>query len=291
MGRPSKKSLQFQFKETLQGMVRFGQSRHEAKEERRKAGEKNIGATDGIFSINTLIDYVKKTKHFAKWVKIEHGCRTMADAKQYVPEFLEYRKTCELSPWTIHGECAAISKAYGCSMNAWGVELPRRTKDKIKRSRYNVEMDKHINTDNYPELMDFLHGVGPRNFEAEKAKPEDVSPDEKVVHIRGKGGKHRNVTVLPMYVESIKAMVEKAKEEGRTKLFESIPKNLDVHAIRREFAQAKYKFFVEQGMIEYNGKKIQFINAAARIKEHGFIAARCFLYPKSLGITAKTLLQ
>ncbi len=55
---------------------------------------------------------------------------------------------------------------------------------------------------------------------------------------KSKGGRDRLAPVLPDKVGVIKAIIDKAKENGQQKLFENIPKEIDVHGLRREYAQA-----------------------------------------------------
>ena len=57
---------------------------------------------------------------------------------------------------------------------------------------------------------------------------------------RSKGGRDRLAPVLPDKVVEVKAIIDRAKENGQYKLFEHIPKEIDVHGLRREYAQALY---------------------------------------------------
>lgn len=41
-------------------------------------------------------------------------------------------------------------------------------------------------------------------------------------------------------MEQVKAIFEKAKENGQQRIFKHIPKEIDVHGLRREYAQSLY---------------------------------------------------
>lgn len=42
------------------------------------------------------------------------------------------------------------------------------------------------------------------------------------------------------WLEQVKDIIDKARENGQYKLFEHIPKEIDVHGLRREYAQSLY---------------------------------------------------
>lgn len=60
-----------------------------------------------------------------------------------------------------------------------------------------------------------------------------------VVHVlNGKGGKEREVPALPGHEQDVLTLTADRKPEER--VFDRIPKHMDVHAYRREYAQALY---------------------------------------------------
>jgi integrase len=263
MGRRNGPSLQFQVVEAFNQMKCFGQSRHDAKHERREAGEESPCRTPGIYSISTINAYTKHGIEFARWSKETHGCKTLDAARQYVPEYL---KVCvdrykapehSLSAWTIHLKCAAISKLYGTGLRDWGVELPERKREDITRSR-NPEAvrDRHFSQERNADVVAFLNATGLRRSEAEKIRPENVSVDGCfLIDIKGKGGKIRNVEVLAGCAPTIRAITDKAIEAGHARIFGKITDNLDIHAIRGSYAKAFYQQCVETGRTEYHGNK------------------------------------
>jgi hypothetical protein len=57
----------------------------------------------------------------------------------------------------------------------------------------------------------------------------------------GKGGRPREVQALPGHNEDVWMMREGRPDDE--KVFERIPRHLDVHSVRREFAQALYQHY------------------------------------------------
>lgn len=58
---------------------------------------------------------------------------------------------------------------------------------------------------------------------------------------QSKGGRDRLAPVLPSKADEVKKIFEQAKENGKGKLFDHIPKEIDVHGLRREYAQELYR--------------------------------------------------
>ena len=136
-----------------------------------------------------------------------------------------------------------------------GIELPERRREDITRSRHEVSRDSHYNLLRHTDLYTFLHATGMRRCEVEKVRPQDVSADGTSVHIVGKGGKHRDIDILPKYIETIQRIAADAEAEGKRRIFGKVSENLDVHAIRREFAQELYQYYVSAGQFDYDGKR------------------------------------
>lgn len=58
---------------------------------------------------------------------------------------------------------------------------------------------------------------------------------------QSKGGRDRLAPVLPSKADEVKKIFEQAKENGKGKLFDHIPKEIDVHGLRRGYAQELYR--------------------------------------------------
>ena len=57
---------------------------------------------------------------------------------------------------------------------------------------------------------------------------------------QSKGGRDRLAPILPSKVDEVRQIFECARERGKRKLFEHIPKEIDIHGLRREYAQGLY---------------------------------------------------
>ncbi len=101
------KSVVRQLQETLQGQLRIGEKRHDAK----KAEATHSPA--GIFSYRTFETYMKQSCAFAKWAKSEYGSRTLEAARPYVESYLQNGIDRGLSAYTLATQRAAL-----CSFTA-----------------------------------------------------------------------------------------------------------------------------------------------------------------------------
>jgi hypothetical protein len=131
------------------------------------------------------------------------------------------------------------------------VDLPKRARASITRSRGPKAYDAHFNPNNWPILINFLKATGPRRDELKMLRTQDLlerDPDptsryfgQAVVKVwNGKGGKARTVPVLAGQEHALLAACEGLAPDDL--VFARLPKHLDVHAYRREYAQAVYLF-------------------------------------------------
>ena len=65
-----------------------------------------------IYTWKTYQAYIKHCCYFLDWCKENHGCKTLKQCRQYVPEWIESRRN--LSASTQKLEVAALSKLYRC---------------------------------------------------------------------------------------------------------------------------------------------------------------------------------
>ncbi len=104
------------------------------------------------------------------------------------------------------------------------------------------QLDRYFQPKNWQPMLKFLEGTGLRRSEVRTLTCHDVytGMDGKLyVHVdNGKGGRPREVPVLPGREDDIRAVV--AEREPGERVFVHIPGHLDVHSYRRLFAQALY---------------------------------------------------
>lgn len=232
----------------LDSLTRYGESRHKAKEEQRRAaaerGEKlRFGAPlEYIYSYETYHTYRKQSLHFLNWCRDTYGVGSCIELKKLQKYANDYLNDCEkrgLSKYSIATRRAALSKLFG-------VEIQHTTitrGETITRSRLKVENDKHFSEKKHPDLVLIARATGGRRSDLLKIKPEDFSTDENgliwVKFRQSKGGKDRIAPILPQYQAQISELV--AKSEPNKPIIEKINHAVDVHGYRREYAQALYR--------------------------------------------------
>lgn len=246
-------SIVYQVLQRIDQLKRFGESKHEAKQEEKAralaAGEKwNPSRVDGIFSHKTAEVYKEHGVAFVKWARATYGVKTLEAARPFVKAWLEKSIADGKSAWTVRLQAAALAKIYGVRSTDFGVQLPRREREDIQRSRHPRAMDKKFSEARNRALVAFARATGLRRVELRAVTWRDVywDPSGRLkVHVeRGKGGKPREVTVLRAYEKEVWALREATREkdsQGPGRLFERIPSRMDVHGYRREYAAARYR--------------------------------------------------
>lgn len=238
-------SLFHQMLTSLQKQERFGQSKHQAKREAiaraHAAGRSGFGvAPVGIYSIVTYSGYRQVAHEFAGWCTRNGYARTMIDAQQYAGIYLQERIDRGLSSWTIKRDRSALRKIFNDPELAWEVEVPKRRLKDIKRSRLPVKMDQQFDPEKYPEMVELCFATGLRRHELMAIRPADIYwQDNKLIAFvrQGKGGKPREVTVLPGMELRVLSIIEGRQPDKP--IFNYIPSKMDVHSYRAEYATAR----------------------------------------------------
>lgn len=236
-----------QITKRLDSLTKYGESRHKAKEEQRRAaaerGEKlRFGApVEGIYSFETYHAYKKQSLHFLNWCREVHGvgsCIELKKLQKYAPEYLDDCENRGLSPYSIATRRAALSKLFG-------VEIRHTTITKgheITRSRQPVENDKGFSERKNADLVLLARATGGRRSDILKITPESFFKDENGLLWckikQSKGGKDRIAPVLPQYRADLEALI--ARSDRGKPIIEKISHHADIHGYRREYAQALY---------------------------------------------------
>lgn len=230
--------------------MRIGESRHKAKNEARQEAKeqgKSLSAVnirvDTIHSMNTYKTYLEHCTHFVEWCIQEKGVNKYASLnkiEKYAKEYLQYREEKGLSLYTLKAEKAALGKLYSHEIDYKFKEA--RTIDKITRSRKETERQKHFSEERNKDLVNIAKGTGGRREDIQKLTRKDFFADSKgnlwVSFEGSKGGRDRLAPVLPAYQEAIKEFLQ--TKENDEHLFDKIHNAADIHAYRREYAQALY---------------------------------------------------
>lgn len=236
MGR---KTIANQIHSSLAGKISYGESKHIDKlEQEKKFGD----STYKIYSFDTYDTYRKVGKEYARWLAdkgVKYG--KLADTERYAKEYIETRLNEGKSIYTLKMERSALGMVYGHSLD---IPLPIRHSEDVKRSRHETVNDKHISrTGKYKDVFTMVTATGCRRCDVKNLTVNSLIEKDGRYFLdikQSKGGRDRFAPVLPDKVTEIKAIIDRARENGQHKLFEHIPKEIDVHSLRRKYAQALY---------------------------------------------------
>ena len=231
----------------------IGESRYEAKRlaraEARRAGtlkEFWSFSTGKIHSYKTRQTYQEHTMRFIQWAREAQGVRHLEDldprANELASQWLQLEIDKGQSPYTLQTERASLRMFFGDRQLANSVELPKRRGVNITRSRVPAARDRRFQPARWPAFMTFQQATGLRRGELQRIRVGDVYYDQAgqlVAYVQnGKGGKSREVPVLAGHEQKVLDLL--AGREPEEKLLAKVP-DCDVHAMRREYAQALYR--------------------------------------------------
>jgi len=275
-----RKGIIYEVIKRLDARMAIGESRRDAKIAARKQVKESTGkrawnvSTGKIYSHNTRKAYQEHILHFVNWCRDVHGIRDPdrldACAEEMVSAYLLYRIELKHSPYTLLAVRSALRFYFADGRLAEAVVLPKRRREDIKRSRRPTKQDAEFQPANWPELIAFLKAAGLRREEITALFTFEICVDTKsarhVVYVRnGKGGQARVVTVLPGLEETVLAVKAQRPEDEHA--FPRVPKNLDIHSLRREYSQAFYSAISGRALPPRNGrlKPAEYDRAAAEL--------------------------
>lgn len=229
------KSLLKQFQDDLTSKTTFGESKHKAKKEAKKNDER----LKGIFSHKTYDAYIQTAREFSNWLKKDYHVRKIEDAEKHVGEYLQTRIDKNLSAWTVKKDAAALAKIYDCKSADFGVELPKRYRADVFRSRTNAN-EGHYSHSKNKEVEEFCKAVGVRRHELERLTQKDVYERDGKTYVfvyQGKGGKQREIEALSNRAYEI---AHKGINKPNELVFKDLPTRADIHACRADYAKEFY---------------------------------------------------
>lgn len=245
MGR---KTISNQIHSALANKIAFGESKHLDKIEQETTFGKS---TYKIYSFSTYDTYNKVGREYAKWLA-EKGVKygKLADTELYAREYIETRLEDGKSVYTLKMERSALGMIYGHNID---VPLPVRHNRDVKRSREETSNDKHISrTGKYADIFIVATASGCRRCDLKSLNINSLVEREGKYFLdikQSKGGRDRLAPVLPSKVDEVKKIFEQAKETKKGKIFEHIPKEIDVHGLRREYAQELYHVLTDDKLL------------------------------------------
>ena len=225
------------------------QKRSAAKDEARTRGESLFAFSDGkIHAFETRENYQEIIMRFIDWVRDRHDIRDLVrideEADELASLYLLERIEQHYSAWTLATERSALRMFFQNRALTDSIELPKRRRLDIKRSRRPTIRDQHINLENWRHVIDFCLACGLRREELRDLYVREVyhrtHDRQLVVFVRhGKGGKDREVPVFPGREQAVLSQV--AERQPDEHVFTRISSLLDIHSYRRRFASELYE--------------------------------------------------
>lgn len=232
--REKYKSLVQQVKESLNFQLAIGSGKRTDKLNGRRESR--------IYSWDTYRAYLRHSCDFVKWTKHKYRVRKLEECRVYAAEYIHSLTAAGRSPSTLKLIAASIAKMYQCGVHDLGIETAPRRRADITRSRGRKISDVHFSESNNHDLVEFCKGTGLRNYkELQKVHGDQLEHRDNgyyLTRIKGKGGKYRDVPVLPDYEDTV---VRCCLAAGVGKVWPHVSSHADIHSYRADYASAWYK--------------------------------------------------
>lgn len=237
-------SLNHQMFQRLEDKKAIGKSRHLAKMDAKEKGEK----VETIHSYKTYDAYKQSSKTFVKWLRQEFPeVKDINDIdKDIGAMYIKHRAEQGVSAYTYSQDIAMLNKTLSLGLNKSYCGVANRSINAITKGR----VDNGFKTDSMA-LEIIIKASGVRRNELYNLKKSDLLiHNGKVLGVQvttgAKGGRPRTIEVIGKYQESFYKLVESIESDSKI-VTDKIPKQLQTHRLRAEFAQEKYEELVELG--------------------------------------------
>ena len=239
MGHKNKKTLIRQVDEVLNRQFDAGKGRSKHIDKGFDAG--TLGK---IYSEGTLTTYKRNCCYFVRWCKHRYGCRTLKECKEHAAEWISEQQKEGLSAWTLKTRAASIAKLYGVKSSDLGIVTPSRRRSDIKRSRHKTKSDAHFSERKNYKFVIFGRCTGLRRREMGRIRGNALFLRNGIFCLRvtdgTKGGRHREAPIVGS-PEEVALVVSMLSGAGSGKVFDYVPKGMDEHANRKEYANRVYQ--------------------------------------------------
>lgn len=160
--------------------------------------------------------------------------------------YIQHRSKQGVSAYTYSQDIAMLNKTLSLGLTKSYCGVANRSIKAITKGR----IDNGFKTDS-GALELIVKSSGLRRNELYNLKKSDLLiSGNRVTGVRvragAKGGRPRNVEVIGKYQKSFYKLVESTESDSRV-VTEQIPKQLQTHRLRAEFAQEKYQELIELG--------------------------------------------
>lgn len=210
---------------------------------KRSSDKTNADTRNKIYSKNTFETYKRQFRYFADWLAEAHKeAYTIADAREYIDEYLLHLIELERSAYSITTAKAALAKVFQTEATQF-IDTPPRERANIKRSRGEAVRDSNISNKTETKLALFSSAVGLRRKEMMSIESKDLFFKNGKAYLNvtkgTKGGKARIVEICGTSEGETKMIVEWIQSRNG-KLFPKLNTNYDNHHYRAIYAQRLY---------------------------------------------------
>lgn len=252
---------------TLKGKMHFALSR----KYHHGIGKSKIPGSKLIYCSTTFETYLRVIVMFCLWlVEVMHVSKyiTIAQSKQYIQPYIEYRESQGIARTTIRKEVSALCKVCGCHRQMFKITAPRRASMLGRNTPPSVLAfeKKHIIEATY------CASVGGRCAEFLKLRGRDIKEVNGRVYVHivgGKGGKDQWQLVLPGSEKFIWSVHLSVGPDDLIFDKPSVIKKLSTHRFRRSMAQKMYYFIEDDLKNNPNHRRVYEEALLERFREAG----------------------
>ena len=212
----------------------MGKSRHEAKLQAKKQGKK----VDGIYSYKTYDAYKQSSKTFIKWIKTEYAkIKNISDIdKDICALYIQNRAKQGVSAYTYSQDIAMLNKILNINITKEYCGVAKRSLKNITKNRIGNGY-----TTNSGKIETIIKGSGLRRNKLVNLKIKDLIINNKsvvgiLVSKGAKGGNPQKVEIRKEFQPLIYKLIENFDANSYV-ITEQIPKQLQTHRLRTEYAQ------------------------------------------------------
>jgi integrase len=249
--------------------LKRNQQLQKLKEKNPKAKISDLPPDPFIYSRRTsecYQDIIDRVCRIAEATLPANEWRTVRDARAFFVKYLEDRiNKGTYSPWTVCQEASALAKALNIRRAEFGLILPKRKREYIKKNRTLIPKNGFSEKLNEDCVL-IAKAIGTRtNCELLRMRPSDFGliPNNDIdengnvligtkiwagyygCKVRGKGGKTRWVLARPDLAERLKEILKKYEQNKRIFTITNNPvkSRFPGHIYRREYVRTMYGIY------------------------------------------------
>ena len=275
-------SVAYQVHQVFQTIIRFGESKHEAKAEARADGANtwhDIGKEIGIFSYATADQYRDISKDLMNYTKEQFGIKDIEKLQsEHIQAYLE-NKIAEGVRYSTFQKYAAALEKLEVALNKYAEthntgnqysfdikDVRQQASEVLERSQATRAYEdpkaliENIQNSDYKIIAQAQHEGGFRISELNHLSQANFKEGNVFQVISGKGGKDREVPLSKETYNALKSLLDKADTDGKYKFDMNDYRNTlktvaeqsgqpytGSHGLRWNFAQEKFMELQQHG--------------------------------------------